>query len=617
MEKLQLHTRLMQALEDDPLFSGKKEEKVKRYRPMKRLILCLDGSWQSSNHGEKNIASNIVKLSRSIDSCEKTKDKVIQQIVYYDAGVGTGKSAPRNDASIPAKVLAKGQKIFEGTFERGLEENVCEAYNFLVNNCHPGDEIYIFGFSRGAYTARAVEGLVSNMGICFPDMMNDWWSIYDEYKKRSREEPKPTSDKINASNANQESTRGQDHVKEKSSEEEPKSLSDGIDVSNANKENTSGQDDVKMDWKSRFYKGVQIQVVGVVDTVGALGWPSNKLVPAEDTNATKYGFHDTKLHINIKNAFHALALDEHRYAFPPTLWSLPKGISAKEAAKKGPRLVQCWFPGYHINIGGGSDETLKHYDDMESMANPSLVWMIDQVRKWTNLTFKNYALAKFYHHYTHTIRQDVPDPENLTAYGGWGMGYRPDSINTVTGYSGSTTRTPGQYKKVEETQEYIHPVVTYAMGKAYRQAHAEGTILSYQPPALAGFEGVLNPKVYSTSETGKKTVDTLDGCYWRKKIKGVKYADTPYLTRLSIWYNKSHPPEEDDDILIPEMKMLEDSDRSMFNERDYMRADWFALWASLMEFHDDVKRAIQNFPLTQNQSASEDTLRRERFLLTR
>lgn len=140
-----LRTQIMQLdldpLESDPLFSGKsiefsEVEKPEEIRPMRRLILCLDGSWQSSNHGEKNIASNIAKLSRSIASCQNIGEgedrKVIHQIIYYDAGVGTGNSAPREDASMPEKLLAQGQKVFEGSFGRGVEENVCEAYNFLV-----------------------------------------------------------------------------------------------------------------------------------------------------------------------------------------------------------------------------------------------------------------------------------------------------------------------------------------------------------------------------------------------------------------------------------------------------------------------------------------------------
>lgn len=469
-----------------------------------------------------------------------------------------------------------------------------------VSNWLPGDEIYIFGFSRGAYTARAVAGMVCNLGICFPDMMDDWWAIYDEYKKR------PVRQEV------------------------PKPPQNGAHFPDAIQQSTWGLYNVKKDWRDRFYKNVEIEVVGVFDTVGALGWPANKFVSVDQTNEAKYGFHDTDLHKNIKNAFHALALDEHRQAFPPTLWYLPKGVHTN--------LIQCWFPGYHINIGGGSESTMKHYGDMESMANLSLVWMIDQVRKFTDLTFETYALAQFYHHYACTIVDlsqrsfkkddkechyakkvdpskwchDVPDPNNPTAYGGWGMGYRPDSINSLTGYSGSVTRTPKQYKKNGDTKEYIHPVVAYAMGKSYQEAHTKGKVLNYQPTALAGFERVKDPRVKCSWLEGGQIEK---GWFWRKQTKGVKYADTPYLTRLSNWYKSSHPPEEDEDILIPEMDLCEDKDSNIFNERDYMRADWLALRASLAGFSDNVQLAIQNCVQTLDKSSSEDTVRRETMLL--
>ncbi|KAJ5928330.1 hypothetical protein N7466_007286 [Penicillium verhagenii] len=604
-------------LENDNLFSDAANkfipvEKTKPLRDQRRLILCLDGSWQSSNHGEKNIASNIAKLSRAIASCDKYGEdgKEIQQIVYYDAGVGTGNSAPNEDASKTAKLLAMTQKIFEGTFGRGVEENVCEAYNFLVSNWLPGDEIYIFGFSRGAYTARAVAGLVCNLGICFPDMMDDWWVTYDEYK--NRELPKKVTKPPNNAVANDAVHMHYQVARE--------SLPPSVET--------------KKNWRERFYKPVPIQVVGVFDTVGALGWPSNVVMSVEQTNDAKYGFHDTDLHENVKHAFHALALDEHRKAFPPTLWTLPEGVSTK--------LRQCWFPGYHINIGGGSNDTMDHYGDMESMANLSLVWMIDQVREHTNLVFDRYALAKFYHHYTCTIvdlsqrsfklndsehnyakkadkkakkprhTDDKPDPKNPTAYGGWGMGYRPDSIESMTGYSGSVVRTPGYYQQ-GVTNECIHPVVAYAMSKGYREANVDGKILHYKPAALEGYKRDRLPEIRNSE--GKVT--RKEGWYWRKEIKGVKYDDTPYTTRLSNWWSSYSPPEHDDEIIIPEMVFtLPEDDYHMFSQRDYMRADWLALKAGLDGYHDDFQKAFLDFgPKQDYQIASEDDKRRERLLL--
>ena len=84
-------------------------------------------------------------------------------------------------------------------------------------------------------------------------------------------------------------------------------------------------------------------------------------------------FHNTNIHPNIKNAFHALALDEKRRPFSPTLWYLPEGNTETN-------LQQCWFPGVHINVGGGSDDGLKEIEktkgDLESMANITFAWMV-------------------------------------------------------------------------------------------------------------------------------------------------------------------------------------------------------------------------------------------------
>lgn len=101
-------------------------------RPMRRLVICCDGSWQTSSHGLRNVASNVAKLSRSIAGWTDEDGECIQQLIYYDAGVGTANSASVESGSFPTRFVAKVQKCWEGGLGRGLEENVCEAYNFLV-----------------------------------------------------------------------------------------------------------------------------------------------------------------------------------------------------------------------------------------------------------------------------------------------------------------------------------------------------------------------------------------------------------------------------------------------------------------------------------------------------
>ena len=100
--------------------------------PKKRLIVCCDGTWQASNHGVKTIPSNIAKLSRAIKFYEKTSDgQFIHQIVYYSAGVGTGTDTAK-DLGFVQDQIAWLVKTWEGGVGAGLDENVCEAYNFIV-----------------------------------------------------------------------------------------------------------------------------------------------------------------------------------------------------------------------------------------------------------------------------------------------------------------------------------------------------------------------------------------------------------------------------------------------------------------------------------------------------
>ena len=149
----------------------------------KRIVLCSDGTWQSANNGSRAIPSNVAKISRAIECWDG--DTV--QIVYYDTGrrsiisllltvdircrywhcgillhmsrVLTCSFLTKCDTqNVTSGVKANSEAEYgmaEGASGAGLAENVCEAYNFVVNNWSEGDEIYIFGFSRGAYTARA------------------------------------------------------------------------------------------------------------------------------------------------------------------------------------------------------------------------------------------------------------------------------------------------------------------------------------------------------------------------------------------------------------------------------------------------------------------------------
>ena len=264
---------------------------------MKRLIVFLDGTWNKPD--DKKNATNVVKLMRAVCPFDENG---IAQVTFYDKGVGTGGPI---------------DKLFGGAIGSGLDENIKDGYRFLANNYVPDDEIYIFGFSRGAFTARSLAGFMGACGLLDKRTMgrlNEAWELYRTPPDERSEEKKAAIHAI-----------------------------------------------------ARY--PVPIRGVGVWDTVGALGVP---LSPMSAWNRRKYKFHDTTIGSNIDRAFHALAIDEQRGPFQPTLWQTP-------VPRNDQIVEQVWFSGVHSNIGGG-------YDD-PGLSDIPLKWMIDRVKAETDLAF--------------------------------------------------------------------------------------------------------------------------------------------------------------------------------------------------------------------------------------
>ncbi|KAH0422618.1 peptidoglycan binding domain containing protein [Colletotrichum camelliae] len=262
----------------------------------KRIIICCDGTWQSSTTGVKNVPSNITRLYRSIARTGKDKTgKVYQQIAHYSAGIGTGD-------------LCFIEKERQGAFGIGLTGDVIDAYNFIVNNYSPGDQIFCFGFSRGAYTARALAGLVTDIGIIQPREMQDFPDLYDKYRTHR------DSHTFRQHRLYREWITG---VRTK----------DG----NPGKYNFMGAKWDSLPHTMPAESSRVVEVVGVFDTVGSLGIPNFTLTRMARDAAEKVapilgihnsGFHNHQLSPFIKHALHALALDERRKPFTPTLWWL-------------------------------------------------------------------------------------------------------------------------------------------------------------------------------------------------------------------------------------------------------------------------------------------------------
>jgi uncharacterized protein (DUF2235 family) len=115
---------------------------------MKRLVLCCDGTWNRADQERDGAPcpTNVVKFAYRIAK----RDADVPQIIYYDQGVGTGNLVDR---------------LSGGALGEGLEDNIHDAYRFLVANYEPGDELYVFGFSRGAFTSRSIVGMIRKCGI--------------------------------------------------------------------------------------------------------------------------------------------------------------------------------------------------------------------------------------------------------------------------------------------------------------------------------------------------------------------------------------------------------------------------------------------------------------------
>jgi uncharacterized protein (DUF2235 family) len=251
----------------------------------KRIIFCADGTWDSAQNN-----TNVYTLFKAIPMAS-------DQVPYYDDGVGS-------DGSLIEKLLG-------GAFGEGLFQKIKDGYTKIAQVYEPGDDLFIFGFSRGAFTARSLAGMIAVCGLpsaSFDDnLVNTAFNAYREKDLNQRNSILASLSQYKLFDA-------------------------------------------------------KIKMVGVWDTVGSLGIPA--LSGAIDP--IRYGFLDTNLHPDVLNAYQALAIDERRREFPPTLWT---PLSPPVA---GQTLEQVWFSGVHCDVGGGYPET--------DLSNITLSWMMGKAK---------------------------------------------------------------------------------------------------------------------------------------------------------------------------------------------------------------------------------------------
>jgi uncharacterized protein (DUF2235 family) len=281
-------------MSDSPAVSSKPEKK--------RLALFLDGTW--------NVVADNTNVWRMKSLCAPAGTDGVRQLIYYNPGVGT----------------QFGSRVRGGMLGYGLSDVVIESYEWLIDHYEEGDDIFIFGFSRGAYTARSLAGLIAKCGLLSPGAPLGVKQIYSRYRLG------PEARTLWALYA--------EHVA-----------------------GTAGTLSVEEQWMLKYSLRVRIKFVGVWDTVGALGVPAFHI---PGLSRSSFGFLHTGLRLPVEHGFHALAIDEHREAFAPTLWTKRETATAPDRPIAG--VEQRWFVGAHANVGGGCESDL--------LAQMPLRWMM-------------------------------------------------------------------------------------------------------------------------------------------------------------------------------------------------------------------------------------------------
>jgi uncharacterized protein (DUF2235 family) len=279
----------------------------------KRIVIACDGTWNRPDqlhHGEIT-PSNVTKLALAVAD----DDGGTEQCVFYERGVGTGGAVDR---------------IGGGAVGIGLSQNVLAPYRYLAEHYVPGDDLYLLGFSRGAFTARSLAGLIGNCGILRPEHLGAVDAAYALYRSRAKS-TRPNSNEarlFRRTYAHREQPRESEH---------------------------------------RYVEDrTPIRFLGVWDTVGALGVPIPAPVPkkAREYLSRRWSFHDVQLGSHVWHAAHAMAIDERRRPFEPTPFERQADAPAAQT------IEQVWFTGVHSDVGGG-------YPD-PGLADIPLLWMADR-----------------------------------------------------------------------------------------------------------------------------------------------------------------------------------------------------------------------------------------------
>ena len=298
----------------------------------RNIIICCDGT---GNEISENI-SNVLKLYRCLRKTEKTEPR---QLVFYDPGVGT--LARPN----PWRKLQQDFSAILGLATGyGLDDKVLGSYRFLVEHYREGDQIYLFGFSRGAYTVRVLAGLIHKVGLISPEQVNLAGSGLTSYKQFS-------SDSADEPGLKQFTDGGSDE--------------DGPLPADRDDQAAQFARILSTRWPT-------VRFVGVWDTVASVIVPRPDRFYWPSFEELAFTLHNP----SVKTFRQAISIDERRAMFRLKKWDQPQTFNFNRFSatnnSEPQDILQVWFAGVHSDIGGG-------YPERESgLSKYPLLWMIDE-----------------------------------------------------------------------------------------------------------------------------------------------------------------------------------------------------------------------------------------------
>ncbi|TDZ16183.1 Uncharacterized protein Cob_v010877 [Colletotrichum orbiculare MAFF 240422] len=605
----------------------------------KRLVICCDGTWNNSNTG--GVPTNVSRLSAAVAHKCCTG---MPQVVYYHRGAGTEESRA---ASVLGGLLGMGvkQDIVD------CYRFICDNYNMGDEIVIVGFSRGAFT-ARSISSMVCSLGYLNRTGLNFLgeiyqdyQSFNEWNSerVYDPEKhlrafsseQLERRIKKEVMDKMEKIEKRlEDETAGPEELKRRTSDEfaklfevyeqrlQPEELERQLDqekrelfkrMSEMKKSDGSGMKLNKMAkaYRERLceyqmcltrrsdmdaqttYEAVEgrVKAVGVWDTVGSLGIPKMPWdIGHASRNASELRFASLDVHANIDHAFHALALDEWRTAFAPTLWNIsPRNTNTK--------LRQVWFPGCHSNVGGGSDH--------QQISKIALAWMADQLTS-VGVEFSQKEMKRIFRSTT-----------SQSDYRPWGLGKitSPDSLattlpdlawnaatlpyRTVTHqWTESCVRRPGHYsnddgkRRLTNTQELVHPSVRI---RYLYQGLGLDDAGEWRCKALAGRGWQLmfekNPSAATTPPSVRPGRDPRVVDEYRTVSGSVTavYEQYPVSERLRGKVVRAEQPDEADLKSLDPPKntwswALQDSDRRLYEEH-------IGMWERMyIEVNDDMVR---------------------------